>query len=73
MEYGITEFIIYGVKAEEKDGDDSYIQFIENHTYYTAIAAWDGLMGNNVIYKFKWTGENFEAYFTEKTSVEGNE
>ena len=55
--------ILYGVKATHNDGWDSYIEFEAGHTYYTAIAGWDGVVGNNVIYHFTWTGEDFESYF----------
>lgn len=65
MEQKLQDQILYGVKATHNDGRDSYIEFEEGHTYYTAIVGWDGILGNNVIYKFTWTGENFEAYFTD--------
>lgn len=41
-------------------------------TYYTAIAGCDGTIGNNVIYKFKWTGEDLEAYFRDEDSIINN-
>lgn len=69
MRHKLTENILYGVKASHNDGEDSYVEFEEGHTYYTAIAGWDGLIGRNVIYKFTWTGENFEAYFKDADSI----
>ena len=69
MANNLTDNVIYGVKAVENDGWTSYLHFEAGHTYYTAIVAWDGLMGNNVIYRFTWTGENFEAYFKDEDSI----
>ena len=70
MEPGVdvSPLLNYGVKAVENDGWNSYLCFEEGHTYYTAIVGWDGVMGNNVIYKFTWTGEDFEAYFKNEDS-----
>ena len=64
----VSSLLNYGVKAVENDGWNSYLVFEEGHTYYTAIVGWDGVMGNNVIYKFTWTGEDFEAYFKNEDS-----
>ena len=64
----VSPLLNYGVKAVENDGWNSYLQFEVGHTYYTAIVGWDGEMGNNVIYKFTWTGEDFEAYFKNEDS-----
>ena len=69
MANNLTDNVIYGVKAVENDGWTSYLHFEAGHTYYTAIVAWDGLMGSNVIYRFTWTGENFEAYFKDEDSI----
>ena len=69
MDHKLTEYILYGVKAVHNDGEDSSLKFQEGHTYYTAIAGWDGLIGRNVIYKFTWTGEHFEAYFKDADSI----
>jgi len=59
----------YGVKVQNNDGWDSDVMFEEGHTYYKAIVGWDGVLGNNVIYKFTWTGEDFEAYFKNEDSL----
>ena len=64
----ISSLLNYGVKATNNDGWSSYLEFEKGHTYYKAIVGWDGEMGNNVIYKFKWKGENFEAYFKNEDS-----
>lgn len=64
----VTPLLNYGVKAVENDGGSSYLCFEKGHTYYTAIVAWDGVMGNNVIYKFTWTGEDYEDYFKNEDS-----
>ena len=53
----------------KNDGSGMSIPFEVNHTYYTAIVSYDGFMGNNVIYRFHWTGENFEAYFTDEDNI----
>lgn len=63
------EDIRYGVQVVENNGIDANVCFIEGHTYYTAIAAFDGVLGNNVIYKFTWTGEEYEAYFRDEDSI----
>lgn len=59
----------YGVTVVKNDGSGTSIPFEEGHTYYTAIVSYDGFMGNNVIYKFTWTGEDFEAYFTDEDNI----
>ena len=41
----------------------------EGHTYYTAIAGCDGVVDGGVIYKFRWTGEDFETYFKDEDSI----
>lgn len=64
-----TDKIRYGVNAVLNDGINSSEMFEEGRTYYTAIVGFDGLIGNNVIYKFTWTGEDFEAYFKDEDSV----
>ena len=63
------ESIHYGVTVVKNDGSGTSIPFEVNHTYYTAIVSYDGFMGNNVIYKFTWTGDNYEAYFTDEDNI----
>lgn len=63
------DHLSYGVNVQENNGLDSDVEFEEGHTYYTAIVGWDGNMGNNVIYKFTWTGDDFEAYFKDEDSI----
>lgn len=65
MQHDMTDDLRYGVQVVENDGWGSYLRFEQGHTYYTAIAGFDGGWGNNVIYKFTWTGEDYEKYFTE--------
>ena len=64
-----TERIRYGVQVMENDGVSSYESFKVGHTYYTAIVSADGFIGNNAVYKFTWTGDDFEAYFTDEDSL----
>ena len=64
--------IRYGVQVVYNDGWSSTATFEEGHTYYTAIVSYDGFIGNNVIYKFTWTGEDFEAYFKDEDSIDSN-
>ena len=61
--------IYYGVLAIENDGWSSYLYFEEGHTYYTYISGFDGWDNHHVIYKFTWTGENYEQYFTEADAL----
>ena len=61
--------VMYGVKAVENDGWDTYVLFEEGHTYYTYISGFDGSFNHHVIYKFTWTGEDFEQYFTEADAL----
>lgn len=61
--------IRYGVQAVQNDGINSFVRFEQGHTYYTAIAGFDGVVGGGVIYKFTWTGEDFEAYFTDEDNI----
>ena len=65
----ISVSIHYGVTVVKNDGSGTSIPFEVNHTYYTAIVSYDGFMGNNVIYKFTWTGDNYEAYFTDEDNI----
>lgn len=68
-EIGDNDNIHYGVNVVKNDGSGRSIPFEADHTYYTAIVSYDGFMGNNVIYRFTWTGENFEAYFTDEDNI----
>ena len=61
--------IHYGVTVVKNDGSGTSIPFEVNHTYYTAIVNYDGFMGNNVIYRFHWTGDDYEAYFTDEDNI----
>jgi len=61
--------IRYGVQVVKNDGMNSHVEFEPGHTYYTAIVSFDGFIGNNVIYKFTWTGEDFAATFTDEDSI----
>ena len=64
--------IRYGVYAELNDGWLDNVFFEEGHTYYTAIVGFDGFLKNNVLYKFTWTGEDYEAYFRDEDSIADN-
>ena len=64
-----TYAVRYGVQVVYNDGLSSDEMFEEGHTYYTAIVSFDGFIGNNVIYKFTWTGDDFEAYFKDEDSI----
>ena len=61
----------YGVNVTKNDGFNSDEYFEEGHTYYTAIVSYDGFMGNNVIYKFTWTGEDCDLTFTDEDNIAG--
>ncbi len=63
------EFIRYGVQVTLNDGFNSDEEFQAGHTYYTAIVSFDGFIGHNVIYRFHWTGPDFEAYFKNEDSI----
>lgn len=67
--FDLKNIIRYGTNVMYNDGVNSNAEFEEGHTYYTAIVSYDGFMGNNVIYKFTWTGEDYEAYFTDEDSI----
>jgi len=67
--YDLKDLIRYGVQVVKNDGINSAEEFKPGHTYYTAIVSYDGFLGNNVIYRFTWTGENFEAYFRDEDSI----
>lgn len=64
-----TDKIRYGVNANLHDGWTDDVFFVKDQTYYTAIVGFDGFIGNNVIYKFTWTGEDYEAYFKNEDSI----
>ena len=57
--------ILFGVKAVNNNGYSSRLAFQKGHTYYTTIAGFDGPINHMVTYKFTWTGENFQYYYTE--------
>lgn len=61
--------IHYGVTVVKNDGSGTSIPFEVGHSYYTAIVSYDGFMGINFIYHFTWTGEDFEAYFTDEDNI----
>ena len=61
--------IRYGVQVVYNDGYNTDELFELGHTYYTAIVSFDGFIGNNVIYRFTWTGEEMEAYFKPTQSI----
>ena len=69
MKKNESDMIRYGVNVDLHDGRLGDLFFKEGHTYYTAIVGLDGFIGNNVIYKFKWTDEDFEAYFKNEDSI----
>ncbi len=71
MEWPQDDDIYYGVKAIKNDGfsSASMTRFEKGHTYYTAIGGFDGGIGNNVIYKFRWENESTEYYFTDTDST----
>jgi hypothetical protein len=57
--------VFYGVHAVENDGWSSIEAFEEGHTYYTAIAGFDGLFEHLTVYRFVWTGDSCNLYFTD--------
>ena len=65
----LKSVIRYGTSVVYNDGINSDAEFEKGHTYYTAIVSYDGFMGNNVIYKFTWTGEDYEYYFKNEDSI----
>ena len=68
-EYNLNEMVRYGVVVTKNDGFNSDEAFEVGHTYYTAIVSYDGFMGHNVIYKFTWTGEGCNLYFTDEDNI----
>ena len=68
-EMNYVKDIRYGVQVVLNDGVDSDVLFELGHTYYTAIAGFDGVVGGGVIYKFTWLGEDYEAYFTNEDNI----
>ena len=69
-EFDLKEMVRYGVHVTKNDGYNSDETFQEGHTYYTAITSYDGFMGHNVIYKFTWTGEDCNLYFTNEDTLD---
>ena len=64
-----SDFIRYGVQVTYNDGISSDEHFMPFHTYYTAIAGFDGAIDEYVTYKFTWTGEEFEMRFKDEDSI----
>ena len=65
----LTDNVRRGVQVTYNDGLNSQVEFEEGHTYYTAIVSFDGFIGYDVIYRFLWTGDDFEAYFRNEDSI----
>lgn len=64
--------IFYGIYAHNNNGigdGTTDTKFEEGHTYYTALATFDGKMSDVEIYKFKWSGNDANFYFTPKDKV----
>lgn len=61
--------VLYGVKAVENNGMDSYLLFEEDHTYYTAIGGYDGSFKQMAVFKFHWQGDSTEYYFVDTDST----
>ncbi|MBO4454525.1 MAG: hypothetical protein J5761_05680 [Paludibacteraceae bacterium] len=61
--------VLYGVKAVENDGWSSSVEFEPGHTYYTAIAGFDGIFEQLTLYKFHWTGDSCNMYFHDTDSA----
>ena len=69
-EGGLTaDNVRYGVQVVNNNGWESSVEFQAGHTYYTAIVSYDGFLGNHVIYRFLWTGEDFETYLTDEDNI----
>lgn len=64
--------LLYGVKAIYNDGFNSFLEFQPGHTYYTCISGFDGSFRQMYLYKFTWTGEDFEAYFSNEDNLSSN-
>lgn len=72
IKYGAYTEVYYGVKAIENDGLNSHLMFEPGHTYYTAIAGFDGEIGNNIICQFTWQNKNSEFYFKDEDNDSGD-
>lgn len=65
LQYPKYADLLYGVRACKNNGYDNYMLFEQDHTYYTCIAGFDGLICHPTIYKFRWEGEQTELYFKD--------
>ena len=69
----LEENIRFGVNAIDNSFlGTGYVTFEEGATYYTAIAGCDGEMGSLSVYRYVWTGDDFEAYFTDEDNILSN-
>lgn len=67
--------ILYGMYAYNNDGVGDMgnaVCFEEGHTYYTAIATFDGWLADYAYYKFTWTGPGMEILLTEEDDCYGD-
>ena len=63
----------YGVNATNNSFlGEGWVFFEEGHTYYTVIAGCDGKMENLYVFRFVWTDEDFEGYFTDEDNIIAN-
>lgn len=67
-----SEFIRFGVQVTYNDGFSSDEMFVPGTTYFTAIAGFDGAIDDYVIYKFTWSGEDFEKWFRNENRAVSN-
>lgn len=66
--------VLFGVSPFENDGIGTHLAFEEGHTYYTAIAGFDGSFKQATLYKFTWYGDSTNYYFTEdQNNANGDE
>ena len=69
----LEENIRFGVNAIDNSFlGDGHVIFEEGATYYTAIAGCDGKMDSLSVYRYVWTGDDFEAYFTDEDNILNN-
>jgi len=59
----------YGVNTVENNGVLSADSFKVGHTYYTGICGYDGGYEQATVYKFNWTGDSCDLYYTDTDSA----
>lgn len=63
--------VLYGISVFNNVDDDTEVEFLPGHTYYTAIAGFDGDFNQNHrnLVKFRWEGESSKYLLRQSDGI----